>query len=104
MRKGRGRRRVYCGDACRNVAYVERKEPPTDKRICRGLEAEGTRFDEIIDPSAVLGPFMDELLLRIAVRSLLERLPVRGVNQLIVIFFMIGRMTEGDYRLPCVVS
>ena len=26
----------------------------------------------------------------------------RPVNQLIVIFFMIGHMTEGAYQLPCI--
>lgn len=46
VRRGRGRRRVYCGDRCRNYQ--------------------------------------------------------RAVNQLVVVFFMIGRMGEGSYNLPIV--
>jgi hypothetical protein len=111
-RRGSGRRRVYCDDRCRNKAYEQRKEISGSKNLApvwsdrdqvvidRWVE-EGTRFDDIIDDPAVLGRFMDELLVRIGVYGLLEDHNYqRAVNQLVVAFFMIGRMGEGSYNLP----
>lgn len=113
-RRGSGRRRVYSGDRCRNQAYEQRKElarskdlPPVwsdvDRVVIGRWIEEGTRFDEIIDDPAVLGRFMDELLVRIGAYGPLEDHNYqRAVNQLVVVFFMIGRMGEGSYNLPVV--
>ena len=51
----------------------------------------------------MLGRFMDDLMCRIAVDHILENHAYQhAVNQLIVTFFMIGRMSEGTYQLPIV--
>jgi hypothetical protein len=48
---------------------------------------------------------MDDLMCRIAVDHILENQHYQhAVNQLIVTFFMIGRMSEGTYQLPIVVG
>jgi hypothetical protein len=65
--------------------------------------ATGQKFDEIIDSPVVLARFMDELLVRISTHALLEDYHYqRSINQLIVIYFMVGRITDGDYTLPAV--
>jgi hypothetical protein len=130
QRTGKGRRRVYCGDACRNVAYLQRRgdagqqaasdSQPLDQEYAYEVEkveplrtrdrseldrwlTTGQKFDEIIDSPVVLARFMDELLVRISGHALLEDYRYqRSINQLIVIYFMIGRITEGDYTLPTV--
>lgn len=128
---GKGRNRVYCGDACRNVAYLERRgdtRPPVTAATPAALEEEyayevehverlrpreradidrwiemGQRFDEIIDSPVILARFMDELLCRIARNALLEDYRnQRAINQLVVIYFMVGRMTDGDFTLPTI--
>jgi hypothetical protein len=131
QRTGKGRRRVYCGDACRNVAYLQRRdgvgrqaaptpqqldqeyayevenvEPlrPRDRTELDQWLAMGQKFDEIIDSPAALARFMDELLVRISLGALLADYRYqRSINQLIVIYFLIGRITNGDYTLPVVV-
>jgi hypothetical protein len=128
QRTGKGRRRVYCSDACRNVAYFQRRGDvgqqaaptpgPLDQEYAYEVEnverlrprdrseldqwlAMGQRFDEIIDSPVVLARFMDELLVRISAHALLEDYRYqRSINQLIVIYFMVGRITDGDYALP----
>lgn len=66
---------------------------------------EGKRFDEIVQDPYVFGRFMDDLMCRIAVDHLLvDHRYQHAVNQLIVTFFMIGRMTKGAYQLPVVVD
>ena len=128
--KGSGRPRTYCSDLCRNDAYVERRNasrpPPAPAAAARDVGyqaardqletirprdrkqldrwiAEGTKFDEIIDHPEILARFMDELLVRIATHALFEDYQYqRALNQMIIIFFMVGRMTEGDYALPTI--
>lgn len=61
----------------------------------------GQKFDEIIDSPVVLARFMDELLVRISAHALLEDYRYqRSINQLIVIYFMVRRITEGDTPCP----
>ncbi|MFT4264387.1 MAG: hypothetical protein QM572_13450 [Nocardioides sp.] len=63
----------------------------------------GQKFDEIIDSPVMLACFMDELLCRIATNAPLEDYRnQRAINQLVVIYFMVGRMTDGDFELPAV--
>jgi len=122
---------VYCGDACRNTAYeqprAESSEPaapgtdpsldehyayevenverfrPRDRAELDQWIAMGQKFDEIIDSPVVFARFMDEVLIRIGVHALLEDYRYqRAVNQLVVIYFMVGRITDGDFTLPAV--
>lgn len=66
---------------------------------------EGAKFDDIVQNPYLLGRFMDDLMCRIAVDHILENHQYQhAVNQLIVTFFMIGRMSEGTYQLPVVVQ
>lgn len=84
------------------VENVERLRPRDRTELDRWL-AMGQKFDEIIDSPVLLARFMDELLIRIGVHALLEDYHYqRAVNQLIVIYFMIGRISEGSYTLPIV--
>jgi hypothetical protein len=115
QRTGKGRRRVYCSDACRNAAYlrrradvgrqatstpqpldheyayeVEKVEPlrPRDRSERDQWLAMGQKFDEIIDSPIVLARFMDELFVRISTHALLEDYRYqRSINELIVIYF-----------------
>lgn len=125
QRTGRGRTRVYCGDACRNTAYEQRRaessplaarrtDPSLDEQYAYEVEnverlrprdrteldqwtAMGQKFDEIIDSPVVFARFMDEVLIRIGVHALLEDYRYqRAVNQFVVIYFMSGRITGGD--------
>lgn len=118
-------------DACRNVAYLERRgesRPPAPAVTPATLEQEyayevehverlrprdrteiarwiemGQKFDEIIDSHVMLARFMDELLCRMARSALLENhRNQRAVNQFVVIYFMVGRMTDGDFTLPVI--
>lgn len=114
-KKGKGRRRPYCNDHCRNLAYTERlagrcdREPdeppqPVPGSVLDRWVAEGAKFDEIVQDPYLLGRFMDDLMVRISVDHILENQHYQhAVNQLIVTFFMIGRMSEGSYQLPIVV-
>lgn len=64
---------------------------------------EGRRFDDIIDDPELLARFMDELIVRVALGTILEDSRYqRAVNQLTVNFFQIGRITDGDFKLPAV--
>ncbi|WGX95860.1 hypothetical protein [Nocardioides sp. L-11A] len=114
----RGRPRIYCSDHCRQLAYSERihdrfetelNEPPPPMPVPGSLldrwATEGNKFDEIFRDPYLLGRFMDDLMCRIAVDHILEDHRYQhAVNQLIVTFFMIGRMTDGDYQLPIIVQ
>lgn len=114
-KKGRGRRRIYCNDHCRNLAYTERladrydREPeeppqPVPGSVLERWITEGAKFDEITGDPYLLGRFMDDLMCRISVDHILEDHRYQhAINQLIVTFFMIGRMSEGTYQLPIVV-
>ncbi|WP_156392049.1 MULTISPECIES: hypothetical protein [unclassified Nocardioides] len=114
-KKGRGRPRVYCSEHCRQLAYSERlaerfenqvDEPPTavPGSVLDRWITEGNRFDEIVQDPYLLGRFMDDLMCRIAVDHVLEDQRYQhAVNQLIVNFFMIGRMSGGTYQLPIVI-
>lgn len=112
--KGTGRPRVYCSDRCRNLAHEERiqeryerdpVEPPVavPGSLLDRWAAEGAKFDDIVQDPYLLGRFVDDLMCRIAVDHILENHHYQhAVNQLIVTFFMIGRMSEGTYQLPIV--
>jgi hypothetical protein len=114
-RKGRGRPRIFCSDHCRNLAYEERiqeryerdpVEPPVavPGSLLDRWASEGAKFDDIAQDPRLLGRFMDDLMCRIAVDHILENPHYQhAVNQLIVTFFMIGRMSDGTYQLPIVV-
>lgn len=133
QRTGRDRTRVYCGDACRDTAYEQRQaesSPPTAPGTDPSLDDQyayevenverlrprdrteldqwivmDQKFDEIIASPVVFARFMDEVLIRIGVRGLLEDYRYqRAVNQFVVIYFMIGRITGGDYTLPAVAA
>ena len=113
--KGKGRPRVYCSDHCRNLAYEERLEERYDRQPVEAPQAvpssildqwvtEGAKFDDIVQDPYLLGRFMDDLICRIAVDHILENHNYQhAVNQLIVTFFMIGRLSKGTYQLPIVV-
>lgn len=116
-RKGRGRPRTYCSDSCRNLAAEERiheryevkDEPPPPMPVPGSVldrwMTEGAKFDDIVQDPYLLGRFMDDLMCRIAIDHILENHRYQhAVNQLIVTFFMIGRMSEGTYQLPVVVQ
>lgn len=117
-KKGRGRPRIYCSDHCRQLAHSERikdrfdvevNEAPPPVAVPGSLldrwTVEGAKFDEIVQDPYLLGRFMDDLMCRIAVDHVLEDHRYQhAVNQLVVTFFMIGRMTEGTYRLPVIVQ
>ncbi|HET7173439.1 MAG TPA: hypothetical protein VFI30_04085 [Nocardioidaceae bacterium] len=102
-------------DRCRNLAYEERLEeryerepveppPPVPGSILDQWVTEGAKFDDIVQDPYLPGRFMDDLMCRISVDHILENDAYQhGVNQLIVIFFMIGRMSNGTYQLPIVV-
>lgn len=116
-RRGRGRPRTYCSDWCRKLAADERinersrvgdEIPPpmlVEGSLLDRWVQEGAKFDEIVQDPYLLGRFMDDLLCRIAVDHILENQRYQhAVNQLIVIYYMIGRMTDGDYKLPVIVG
>ncbi|WP_344771708.1 hypothetical protein [Nocardioides panacisoli] len=88
---------------------TELEEPPPPMAVPGSLldrwAVEGAKFDEIVQDPYLLGRFMDDLMCRIAVDHILEDHRYQhAVNQLIVTFFMIGRMSEGSYQLPVVLS
>jgi hypothetical protein len=84
------------------VEHVEPLRPRDRTEIDRWIEM-GQRFNGIIDSPVMLARFMDELLCRIARSGLLEdHRNQRAVNQLVVIYFMVGRITDGDLTLPAV--
>lgn len=113
-KKGRGRPRIYCSDHCRNLAHEERiqeryerdpVEPPVavPGSLLDRWASEGAKFDEIVQDPQLLGRFMDDLICRIAVDHILENTAYQhAVNQLIVTFFMVGRMSDGSFQLPIV--
>lgn len=126
LTKGRGRPRVYCGPACRNVAYEKRRgvkprsAPPTRReqtdegevfvrdvlqlpQLQAAREERLMRIDAILDSPTLTHDLMNELICRIALGLVVEDMRYQpAVNQLIVVYRMIGRITDGDFRLPAV--
>ena len=124
--KGRGRPRVYCGPACRNVAYEKRRgvkprsAPPTGReqtdegavfvgdvlqlpQLRAAREERLLRIDAILDSPTWTHDLMNELICRIALGLVVEDMRYQpAVNQLVVVYRMIGRITDGDFRLPAV--
>lgn len=126
--KGRGRPRVYCGPACRNVAYERRRgaKSPSAASSPRGQDEEGGLsvgdvlqmpqlqaarekrllwIDAILDSPISTHDLMQELVCRIALGLVLEDLRYQAaVNELVVAYRMIGRITDGNFRLPAVIT
>jgi hypothetical protein len=108
-------RRVVSLSHCRQLAYAERLEERFDRDPVEAPQpvpgsvldrwvTEGTKFDEIVQEPYLLSRFLDDLMCRIAVDHILEDHRYQNaVNQLIVTFFMIGRMSDGTFQLPIVV-
>ena len=125
--KGRGRPRVYCGPACRNAAYEKRRgvKPPSAASTGRSQTDEGQLtvgdvlqmrqlqaareerlqwIDAILDSPTSTLDLMQELICRIALGLVLEDMRYQpAVDQLVVAYRMIGRITDGKYRLPAVI-
>lgn len=125
QRKGRGRPRVYCGPACRNTAYEKRKGtspgvtaaptmPPSDAPLVvgdllqmpqfRAAREEGLiSIDRILDSPTLTHDLMCELICRIAIGAVLEDVRYQAaISKLVVAYGMVGRITNGDFRLPAV--
>ncbi len=126
--KGRGRPRVYCGPACRNVAYEKRRgansrsaaptprEPGDEGGLSVGdvLQLPQLRaareerllwIDAILDSPTLTHDLMQELICRIALGCLLEDLRYQAaVDELVVAYRMIGRITDGKFKLPAVIT
>lgn len=126
--KGRGRPRVYCGQLCRNAAYETRRgakprtgaAPPRkqtdedrltvgDVRQMRELRAAREErllwIDAILDSPTSTTDLMQELICRTALGLVLEDMRYQpAVNQLVVAYRMIGRITDGNFRLPAVIT
>jgi len=125
QRKGRGRPRVYCGPACRNTAYEKRKGkspgvtatpamPPSDAPLVVGdllqmpqfrpaREARLVSIDRILDSPTSTHDLMCELICRIAVGAVLEDVRYQdAISKLVVAYRMVGRITNGDFKLPAV--
>jgi hypothetical protein len=124
--KGRGRPRVYCGPACRNVAYEKRRGvkprsapptggPKTDEgevfvgdvlqlpQLRAPREERLLWIDAILDSPTLTHDLMNELICRIALGLVLEDMRYQpAVNQLVVAHGMIGRITRGNFKLPAV--
>ncbi|MDZ5621057.1 hypothetical protein SFC88_09480 [Nocardioides sp. HM23] len=124
--KGRGRPRVYCGQLCRNAAYEKRRgaksrsaAAPDRKQIDEGRLTVGDVLqmrqlqaareerllwiDAILDSPTSTTDLMQELICRIALGLVLEDMRYQpAVNQLVVAYRMIGRITNGNFRLPAV--
>lgn len=125
--KGRGRPRVHCGPACRNVAYEKRRgaKPPSAEATRHESTGDGPVtvgdvlqlpqlravreerllwFDAILDSPTSTHDLMQELICRIALGHVLEDLRYQpAVDQLVVAYRMIGRITNGNFRLPAVI-
>lgn len=124
--KGRGRPRVYCGLLCRNAAYEKRRgaKPRTAatgrKQADEGQVTVGDEFqmrqlraareerllwiDAILDSPTSTTDLIQELICRIALGLILEDMRYQpAVNQLVVAYRMIGRITDGKFRLPAVI-
>lgn len=125
--KGRGRRRVYCGQACRNVAYEKRRgvqqgsadlapreQGQGDELLVgdvlqlpqlRAAREERLQWiDAILDSPTSTHDLMQELLCRIALGRVLEDMRYQAaVDDLVTIYRMIGRTTDGNFRLPAVI-
>jgi hypothetical protein len=127
QRVGRGRPRVYCGPACRNVAYEKRKgtvpcaaakpaAAPSDAPLVVGDLLQLPQFraareerlisiDRILDSPTSTHDLMCELICRIAIGAVLEDVRYQdAISKLAVAYGMVGRITNGDFRLPAVAS
>ena len=126
--KGRGRPRVYCGQLCRNAAYEKRRgaKPRSAAATARKQTDEGQLtvgdvlqmrqlraareerllwIDAILDSPTSTTDLMQELICRIALGLVLEDMRYQpAVNQLVVAYRMIGRITDGNFRLPAVIA
>lgn len=126
--KGRGRTRVYCGQACRNLAYEKRRGArPRSAAPTRGEQSnngdifvgdllqlpqlQGARqerllwIDAILDSPTATHDLMQELLCRIALGRVLEDMRYQAaVDELVAVYRMIGRITDGNFRLPAVIA
>lgn len=125
QRKGRGRPRVYCGPACRNVAYEKRKgmapgatatpaTPPSDAPLVVGDLLQMPQFravreerlvsiDRILDSPTSTHDLMCELICRIAIGAVLEDVRYQdAISKLVIAYGMVGRITNGNFRLPAV--
>ena len=112
--RGKGRPRIYCSDHCRQLAYEERvedrfhREPVQPPRqfpaasLTSGLSRAPSSTTSSRTPTfrPVHGrPHVPHLR-----HHLLENPHYQhAINELIVTFFMIGRMSNGTYQLPIVV-
>ena len=128
QRKGRGRPRVYCGPARRNLAYEKRRdaEPSSAAPARTEREGEGEWYvgdvlqlpqlraareerllwiDAILDSPLLTHELMQELLCRIALGHVLEDTRYQpAVDELVAIYRMIGRVTHGNFRRPAVLA
>jgi hypothetical protein len=126
--KGRGRPRVYCGPACRNVAYEKRRgvkprsAPPTGReqgdegevfvgdmlqlpQLRTAREGRLLWIDAILDSPTSTHDLMHEFLCRIALGRVLEDMRYQdAVDELVAVYRMIGRITDGNFRLPAVIA
>ena len=125
--KGRGRPRVYCGQLCRNAAYEKRRgaTPRSAAATSRKQTDEGQLtvddmlqlrqlraareerllwIDTILDSPTSTTDLLQELICRIALGLVLEDMRYQpAVNQLVVAYRMIGRITDGSFSLPAVI-
>ena len=126
--KGRGRPRVYCGQLCRNAAYEKRRgakprsAAATDRKqtdegqltvgdVLQMRQLRAAReerllwIDAILDSPTSTTDLMQELICRIALGLVLEDMRYQpAVDQLVVAYRMIGRITDGKFRLPAVTT
>ena len=62
-------------------------------------------IDAILDSPTSTTDLMQELICRIALGLVLEDMRYQpAVNQLVVAYRMIGRITDGKFRLPAVIA
>ena len=119
--------RVYCGPACRNLAYQKRRgaKPRSTAAASRKPTSEGQLtvgdvlqlpqlraareerllwIDAILDSPTSTHDLMQEFICRIALGLVLEDMRYQpAVNQLVVAYRMTGRITDGKFRLPAVI-
>jgi len=126
--EGRGRPRVYCGPACRNTAYEKRRgakprSAPPDRReqvdegeitvgdvlvLPQFQSARAERLlwiDAILDSPTSTHDLMQELICRVGLGLVLEDMRYQpAVDQLVVAYRMIGRISNGNFKLPAVIA
>jgi len=126
--KGRGRPRVYCGQLCRNAAYEKRRDakprtavaparkqtdesPLTVGDVLQLPQLRAVReerllwIDAILDSPTSTHDLMQELICRIALGLVLEDMRYQpAVDEVVVAYRMIARITDGNFRLPAVIA